>query len=71
MDIPLNKYSQDDLIEKRDAFIKRKIEIAKNTLDVGRKAVKKASNSLKITGDNTYSDTEIDSFLPPLARKNR
>ena len=70
-DIPLNKYSQDDLIAKRDAFIKRKIEIAKNTLDVERKAVKKASNALKITGDNTYSDTEIDSFLPPLARKNR
>lgn len=70
-DIPLNKYSQDDLIAKRDTFIKRKIEIAKTTLDVEEKAVKKASNALKITGDNTYSDTEIDSFLPPLARKNR
>ena len=70
-DIPLSKYSQDDLIAKRDTFIKRKIEIAKTTLDVEEKAVKKASNALKITGDNNYSDAEIDSFLPPLARKYR
>ena len=70
-DIAINKYDEDQLIEKRDEFLKGKIEIAKRTLDVGEKAVKKASKDLKVRGDNNYSDDEIDSFLPQLARKNK
>lgn len=70
-DISLNKYDEADLVTKRDGFIKRKIEIAKSSLDCQNKAVKGASDDLKIRGDNTYSDEEIDGFLPILARKNK
>lgn len=70
-DIALNKYYEDELIEKRDGYLKRKIEISKSSLDCGNRAVKRASKDLKIRGDNDYSDDEIDSFLPQLARKNK
>lgn len=70
-DISLDKYEEADLLAKRDEFIKRKIEIAKSSLDVEEKAVKNASDNLKVRGDNTYSDKEIDSYLPILARKNK
>ena len=42
-----------------------------NMLDCSDKAVEKASESLKEKGDSTYSEEEIDSFLPILARKNK
>ncbi|HCL4436927.1 TPA: SLATT domain-containing protein [Clostridium botulinum] len=70
-DVAIGKYSEEELFKKRDEFLERKIEIAKNALDAGDKAVKEASNSLKIREDNTYSDNEIDSYLPILARKNK
>ena len=70
-DIKMNKYIEDELFKKRDDLIKRKIKIANNTLDASEKAVDKASEDLKIRKDNTYSDEEIDSFLPLLARKNK
>ena len=34
-------------------------------------AVKKASKALKVRQDNTYSDEEIDSYLPVALRKNK
>lgn len=45
--------------------------IERECLDASTKAVKKASNDLKVREDDTYSDEEIDSFLPVLARKNK
>lgn len=68
-DIKMNKYIEEDLLKKRDDLINKKVEIANNTLDASEKAVKKASESLKVKQDNTYTDEEIDSFLPLLARK--
>lgn len=65
----MNKYVEDELIKKRDEIIKKKIQIANNILDASEDAVNKASENLKIRKDNTYSDYEIDSFLPLLARK--
>jgi hypothetical protein len=70
-DISLNKYSEDELIKKRDEFFKKKIEIAKETLDPEEEAVNQASKNLKNRQDNTYTDEEIDSYLPQLARKNK
>lgn len=67
-DIKMNKYTEEELFKKRDDLIKKKIKIANNTLDASEKAVTKASESLKCRQDNTYSDEEIDSFLPLLAR---
>lgn len=69
-DIKMNKYTEEELINKRDELIKRKIKIAKCTLDADEKAVDEASDNLKKRQDNTYSDEEIDSYLPKLARKN-
>lgn len=68
-DIKMNKYTEEELLKKRDDLINKKVEIANNTLDASEKAVKKASESLKVKQDNTYTDEEIDSFLPLLARK--
>lgn len=68
-DIKMNKYTEENLLKKRDDLIKKKIEIANNTLDASVEAVNKASESLKVKQDNTYTDEEIDSFLPLLARK--
>lgn len=70
-DISLNKYDEDELIKKRDEFLKKKIEIAQETLDPEEKAVNQASKDLKNRQDNTYTDEEIDSYLPQLARKNK
>lgn len=70
-DISLNKYDEDNLIAKRDEFVKRKIEISKETLDPEEGAVNQASKNLKNRQDNTYTDEEIDSYLPQLARKNK
>ena len=70
-DIKLNKYTKETLIEKRDYISQRQMEIYINMLDCSDKAVEKASESLKEKGDSTYSEEEIDSFLPILARKNK
>lgn len=70
-DIKVDKYNEDELSEKRDEIIKRKIKIAKCTLDPVEKAVEEASDDLKKRQDNTYSDDEIDSYLPKLPRKSK
>lgn len=70
-DIKMNKYTEDELLKKRDDLIKKKIKIANNTLDASEKAVEQASEALCKRKDNTYSDEQIDSFLPILARNNK
>ena len=70
-DIKMEKYNEESLIIKRDEIIKKQFEIYKECLDATPQAVKMASENLKIRRDNTYSDEEIDSFLPILARKNK
>lgn len=70
-DIKLGNYNEERITEKRDEFLKRQMKIYKESLDVSSKAVDRASENLKRRGDNTYSDEEIDSFLPILARKNK
>lgn len=68
--IKMSKYTEDELCIERDAIISRKIEISKVTPDATDAAVIAASNCLKLRQDNTYSDQEIDSYLPTIARKN-
>lgn len=69
-DIKLNKYTEDDLIKKRDELLKKQMNIYKEALDTSAKAYDKAQKALKVQKDNTYTDEEIDSFLPMIARKN-
>lgn len=70
-DIKLNKYAEGTIIEKRDYINQSQIKIYKNMLDCSNKSVKRASELLKQRGDSNYSDEEIDSFLPVLARKRK
>lgn len=70
-DIKLEKYNEETLINKRDEVLKKQMDIYKECLDASSEAVTRASENLKGRGDNTYTDEEIDSFLPILARKNR
>ena len=67
-DISLNKYDEDELIKEEISMLKRKSKLQR-ILDPEEKAVKQASKDLKIRQDNTYTDEEIDSYLPKLARK--
>ena len=61
----------EDLIKKRDEIKYKYLSICKNSLDAKNSAVKKASKALKVRQDNTYSDEEIDSYLPVALRKNK
>lgn len=70
-DIKLEKYDEISLSAKRDELLKRQMSIYKKCLDTESKAVERASDNLKRRQDNTYSDEEIDSFLPIVARKKQ
>lgn len=69
-DIKLNKYTEENLLKKRDELLKRQMTIYKGALDTSGDAYDKAQKALKVQNDNTYTDEEIDSFLPMVARKN-
>lgn len=70
-DIKLGKYDEISLSEKRDEVLKKQMSIYKKCLDAEGKAVDRASDNLKRRQDNTYSDEEIDSYLPVIARKKQ
>lgn len=70
-DIKLGKYDEISLGEKRDEVLKKQMSIYKKCLDAEGKAVDRASDNLKRRQDNTYSDEEIDSYLPVIARKKQ
>lgn len=70
-DIKIKKYNEDELAVKRNEILEKQMRIYKECLDASNKAVERASENLKGRKDNTYTDEEIDSFLPILARKNK
>lgn len=67
--IKCDKLLYDELIAEKEEIYKRYFEICEETTDAEDKAVNLASANLKIRKDNTYSDEEIDSFLPVALRK--
>jgi hypothetical protein len=69
-DIKMNRVTQDEIIERRDIILDTLMCTYDNTNDASEKAVNKASDSLKNRQDNTFSDEEIDSFLPIYLRKS-
>lgn len=69
-DIKCNKLSYEEIILKKNDAYTQYFEICNDAKDVSEKAVNKASKYLKKRKDNTYSDEEIDSFLPIGLRKN-
>lgn len=70
-DIRTNIIGMEDLIKKRDEIKYKYLSICKNSLDAKNSAVKKASKALKVRQDNTYSNEEINSYLPVALRKNK
>jgi len=63
-DLMNDKYSSNEVIEKRDLLLFELNEILENAPSTDNKAYSKARKALKIHGEMTFSDKEIDSFLP-------
>lgn len=70
-DIKLKKLELDEATAKRDNILLKYYDICKKSLSTSDRAVKKASKALKIQKDNTFSDEEIDSYLPVELRKGK
>ena len=70
-DIKWKKIDEEQLADKRDEINTKYSDICKGALDANNHAVKRASKALKIYKDNTFSDEEIDSYLPVELRKKQ
>ena len=70
-DIKLKKIDVDEAIKKRDDILVKYHDICKKSLSTCDRAVERASKALKIQKDNTFSDEEIDSYLPVELRKEK
>ena len=70
-DIKLRKIDIDEATKKRDDILLKYHDICKRSLSTCDRAVKKASKALKIQKDNTFSDEEINSYLPVELRKGK
>lgn len=68
-DIKCEKLTYDEIILKKSLVYDEYFQICKNAKDADEKSVNKACKDLKIRKDNTYSEEEIDSFLPIALRK--
>lgn len=63
-DIMNNKLSTDEIIKRRDQLLRDLDLIYKNALPVSSEAYQKASVALKEQEEFTFSDSEINKFLP-------
>lgn len=70
-DIKWKKIDEEQLADKRDEINTKYSDICKGALDANNFAVKKASKALRIYKDNTYTDEEINSYLPVELRKKQ
>lgn len=68
-EIKLQSDSVENLLSRHDELVKETDDIYLEAPSTTEKAVNKASKALKIKKDNTFSDEEIDSFLPKLLRR--
>lgn len=70
-DIKLERINIEESTIKREEILNKYHDICKRSLHTCDRAVKKASKALKIQKDNTFSDKEIDSYLPIELRKEK
>lgn len=70
-EIKLERINIEEAVLKREEILNRYHDICKRSLSTCDRAVKKASKALKIQKDNTFSNAEIDSFLPIELRKEK
>lgn len=69
MDIRLREKSVDSLENEYKNILEIMKEIYKTAPQTSRKAVKVASKALKNLNENSYSDDEVDAFLPQSLKK--
>ncbi len=69
-DIKADNLSVNQIINQRDELQKRLSSIYSGSPRTTNKAYLEASKSLKLKEDLTFSETEIDAFLPKELRKN-
>ncbi len=70
-DIKLDRIKLEEVISQRSELLVRYHDICKRSLNTSDRAVNKASKALKKQKDNTFSDKEIDSYLPIELRKEK
>jgi len=68
-DIKANQLSINQIINQRDELQKRLFNIYSGSPRTNFKAYKKASQALKVNEELTFSDKEIDAFLPKELRR--
>ena len=69
MSIKLKETPVSELEKRYSELLKKGNDIYKNAPQTTDKAVKLAKKALQITGDNTFTDEEIDSYLPVSLQK--
>ncbi len=70
-DIQNERYNSEEIAIERDSLLEELNEIYENALSTNRKAYKMAQKALKVDEEMTFSDKEIDMFLPNALRKNK
>lgn len=68
-EIKLQSDSVENLLSRYNELVKETDSIYLEAPSTTEEAVDKASEALKIKKDNTFSDEEIDSFLPSSLRR--
>ena len=69
MKIKLEMTPAEELIEVYEDLLKEIHNIYENAPNTSNTAVKMARKALQVTGDNTFSDDEADSYLPTTLKK--
>ena len=67
--IRMKEKTPSELEEKYHELMNKADKIYKDAPNTTDQAVKKAKEALQVKGDNTFSVTEIDSYLPPALLK--
>jgi hypothetical protein len=70
-DIQNERYNPEEIVIKRDSLLEELNQTYENALSTNRKAYKIAQKALKVDEEMTFSDKEIDMFLPTALRKNK
>lgn len=70
-DIQNERYNPEEIASKRDSLLKELNQTYENALGTNRKAYKMAQKALKVEEEMTFSDKEIDMFLPTTLRKTK
>lgn len=70
-DIHNERYNSEEIALKRDSLLEELNQIYENALGTNKIAYTMARKALKVDEEMTFSDKEIDMFLPTNLRKNK